>query len=45
MIGNKKIEYAATVASISDTEKKGRVKDTHIELLNVHGKGFKFIIP
>lgn len=21
------------------------VKDTRIELLNVHGKGFKFIIP
>ena len=25
--------------------RKHFVKDTRIELLNVHGKGFKFIIP
>ena len=41
MIDNKKIEYAATVASISDTE-KGRVREGYvINALADHENGFR----
>lgn len=42
MIDNKKIEDAATVASISDTEKKGRVREDYvINALGYHENGFR----
>lgn len=41
MIDDKKIEEAATVASISDTEKKGRVREDYvISALGDHENGF-----
>lgn len=42
MIDDKKIEEAATVASISDTEKKGRVREDYvISALADHESGFR----
>lgn len=42
MIDDKKIEEAATVASISDTEKKGRVREDYvISALGDHESGFR----